>query len=233
MTGCRAIVMAVCVCAPLSLHAAMSTNEENCNAFRLAVAERVDLTEDEKSEWLASPNIWRGFIWENDGYAAGGDRHYTNGMKLSWVYNPCRGKLKFLEAAWRRLHGDDDSQANRFYTGGVFGMNMFTPTDIRVDVRQRFDRPYVGWSYGGLQVQRQTPDPRAPASASAKGWGAGVDVLELQFGIVGPAAGQGPIQEWWHRDVGTSEKMPHWEFQVPDYLGLNAVYTKSRHYWLN
>ena len=109
-------------------------------------------------------------------------------------------------------------------------MSMFTPTNIEAPVRQRFDRPYVGWPYGGWQVQVQK-HPTAVGSDSVRK-GMGSDTLELQLGLVGPRSGQGRVQDWVHRDLGASSNFPHWEYQVPDYVGFNALYLKRRNYWL-
>jgi hypothetical protein len=202
---------------------------ENCSKHHDEIDRRQYMSVEERLEWRANARIWTSFTWENDAFARGGDKHYTNGMKLSWLRNPCRGRLfvhDWLETLFRAVHGTDWDMKD-YFSGGIFGMSIFTPTNLDRDFRQRDDRPYVGWLYTGFQVQVQ----KRPEELSRAGMT--TDTLELQVGIVGPRSGQGMIQEWWHVDWGTSSHVPHWEFQVQDFIGINAVYTKNKNYWLD
>lgn len=121
--------------------------------------EHSDISDGEKARIMASSSLSHTFIWENDSFAHGGDRHYTNGMKLSWMNNPCRQHYRRVAEWFDSLVGLHDKTPKGekiesvVSTGNLFGMNMYTPNDITVATRNRNDRPYAGWLYIGAQVQ--------------------------------------------------------------------------------
>jgi lipid A 3-O-deacylase len=214
----------------------LAPDTAECKTYKADLSKLSFLSEEEVRDWTYSPIISRTFTWENDSFASGGDRHYTNGMKLSWLRNPCREKYFWYslpEALLKSASGTNDD-AERFYTGGVFGMNMYTPSNIVAPVRQRFDRPYVGWLYGGVQSQRRIGRPAFEWTEVRDRFqhGASADTLEIQIGTVGPRAAQGPLQEWIHRDWGLSNNMPRWETQVQNHIGAVGVYTKYKNFWM-
>lgn len=189
---------------------------------------------------MASSHLSRTFLWENDSFAKGGDRHYTNGMKLSWTYNPCRNKSpsikKYSRIGVAKLYSiirhpfseEKDNELERTikdnwysYTGGIFGMNMYTPNDLRRISRNIFDRPYAGWLYGGfLSVVSDIDltDPKKADENHIEG------ITELAIGAIGPISGQEEAQKWIHRHVTKSTFPMGWDNQVSNRVGVNLLH---------
>ena len=140
-------------------------------------------------------------IWENDLLfnplpRQHQDRHYTQGLKViyldrgepvpGWAHGLGLDKLtRCLPLAWI------DPAATNF--GVAFGQNIFTPEDNRSTNVIASDRPYAGWLYAGLAIQRRglTPGGR-PVLES---W-------ELNLGVIGPEAqgewAQNTVHQWRH-----------------------------------
>jgi len=81
------------------------------------------------------------------------DRHYTQGMKALWLDGddelprPAKAVADFLPA-W-----GINVKADRF--GYDFGQNIYTPSDLLTSALITNDRPYAGWLYAGLVLQRR------------------------------------------------------------------------------
>lgn len=171
------------------------------------------------------PNPWTGgsisVITENDKWAfRGEDRHYTNGLRLSWVSDIVdTTEPSFGGFAWRlaqRLPTFNPSGEFRY--GFSIGQNMYTPGDVRRSARIPDDRPYAGWLYGGVALIQETR--RAPAGADT------LDTLEINLGIVGPGAGGRVVQNRWHNLLDVEEARG-WSHQLPNEPGL-AVYFERK-----
>lgn len=170
----------------------------------------------------ASSHLSHSLIWENDSFLPSGtdDRHYTNGMKLSWTYNPCRVKHRWIKDKFNSLLSNFSGFQRDIYTGGLFGMNMYTPNDITNTIRNLDDRPYVGWMYGGFAVQSIEEDKRGSSHA-----------LEIQIGAIGPVAGQEEIQTYFHKHITDSDEPLGWDNQISDRFGINALYMYRTNYY--
>ena len=148
---------------------------------------------------------------ENDVFGGGTDRHYTNGLRISYVFpaNKWPPLSKFL----RRITPFIDDEAEMRVMGAV-GQNIFTPSDIIETELITDDRPYAGWLYAeiGLTVL----DGRVRDSAV------------LSLGIVGPASLAKETQRWWHGLIGV-EKPEGWANQL---RGEPAVLFLFEREWL-
>lgn len=133
---------------------------------------------------------------ENDVFGDGTDRHYTNGIRVSYVF-PAR-KLPPLARFLRSITPFIEREAEMRVMGAV-GQNIFTPSDIRERALIADDRPYAGWLYAeiGLSVL----DGRVRDSAV------------LSLGVVGPASLAKETQRWWHGVIGV-EKPEGWANQL-------------------
>lgn len=171
------------------------------------------------------PNRWTGgsisVITENDKWAfRGEDRHYTNGLRLSWVSDivdtgeASLGGLAWRLARWLPMFNG----AGEFRYAVSLGQNMYTPGDVRQAARITDDRPYAGWLYGGFALIQETR--RGPAGADT------LDTLELNLGIVGPGAGGRLVQNRWHNLLGVEEARG-WSHQLPNEPGL-ALYFERK-----
>lgn len=153
------------------------------------------------------------FQWDND-KIADTDRHYTNGMRIG--YAPDR-PAKILQTAastaaeitWFASRGTPRS-------GWLFGQDMFTPEDVDARIPDPLDRPYAGWTYGGIFAQAEAPQ-------GPFGW-TQQDTVEIDIGIVGPEARAGETQNWFHRLINVSESQG-WDSQIGTEPGLLASRT--------
>ncbi|HTQ29847.1 MAG TPA: lipid A deacylase LpxR family protein [Opitutaceae bacterium] len=161
---------------------------------------------------------------ENDKYFAGTDRHYTNGFKLTYADGIEHPQLDAFGRALDRLGNhlavlDPDRDAAppaQLKLAYSLGQNIYTPTEIHTPVPDPHDRPYAAWLYGAIAFQRQEP--------------AQLQVIELDFGMVGPAALGRQIQNGWH-DIIHVAHAQGWSHQLHNEPGLELVYD-WRYRWL-
>jgi len=144
------------------------------------------------------------------------DRHYTQGTKLTyrdgddelpqWVAS--------MSAAFPPLWIDASTQN----VGYVFGQNIYTPQDILTNALIKTDRPYAGWLYGGMFLQRRgdTGDARIPVLES----------FEVDLGITGPASLAGATQVNFHNWFLASDVPRGWHNQLDNEPGLLLKYER-------
>ena len=151
-----------------------------------------------------------GFVTENDKYFAGTDRHYTNGLKLSFL-----GETRVDEspALVRKIAeyvptlNSRTAQEQTYKVGVSLGQNIYTPADTDTAAPILTDRPYAGWLYGALTFQAQSDDARL------------LRVVELSLGMVGRAALGRQAQNTVHDILGL-EHANGWANQLHNEPGL-------------
>jgi lipid A 3-O-deacylase len=144
------------------------------------------------------------FIYENDTFS-GRDRYYTNGFLFAYrapSYDP---------PAWLATVTSGPSlifpgEATRW--GLAFGQKIWTPEDTQLRDPDPTDRPYAAWLYGAITL----------SSYSATSYGS----IELQLGVVGPAALGEQVQNNTH-DFLNIERALGWDYQIKDEFGANLV----------
>ena len=140
---------------------------------------------------------------END-VLAGSDRYYTNGIKLGGGGEiPLVGALlKPIPEAIIDVMGREgpDGETPRNHLGFFIGQNIYTPKDIGITERQPFDRPWAAWLYVGSVVQRVR--------------GNRLDTVELDIGMVGPAALGKPVHPV--GITGRAAQPKGWSNQIPN-----------------
>ncbi|MDP1683380.1 MAG: lipid A deacylase LpxR family protein, partial [Burkholderiales bacterium] len=155
---------------------------------------------------------------END-VLAGSDRYYTNGFKLGGGGEiPLLGALlKPIPEAILDVMGREgpDGETPRNHLGFFIGQNIYTPKDIGITGSQPFDRPWAAWLYLGSVVQRVR--------------GNRLDTVELDIGMVGPAALGKPVQSAWHKLVGAAQPKG-WSNQIPNEPAIMAAYLQKRRF---
>lgn len=153
------------------------------------------------------------FRIENDLFA-GTDRHYTNGIKLSWISPdltrfrdsdqlPDWGKRMVNRLPYSRVEG---LQRNIVFS---VGQNMFTPEDIEARGLIRNDRPYAGWLYGSAAFHNKNYRH--------------LDTFEVQAGFVGPLALGEEAQDLIHELRGI-DQANGWDHQIENEPGLSLIY---------
>ena len=133
-----------------------------------------------------APWTFRLYI-ENDGFDSG-DEYYTNGIKLNWLSPDFVGSVLADDPSWRGNVArwlPCMSHPGTIQNLAVFlGQNIYTPLDVDQTVLVVDDRPYAGWTYGGVAVHSRT-GPR-------------LDILEIQLGVVGPLSMAEETQKFIH-----------------------------------
>ncbi len=91
--------------------------------------------------------VWNA-LWENDVFTTGrSDRHYTSGLRFSYITRKDRG-WKWVSAGARTLpYFIEDGHLR---TNFAFGQNIHTPEGIKNPLPIPDDRPYAGWLYGAV-----------------------------------------------------------------------------------
>jgi hypothetical protein len=146
------------------------------------------------------------------------DRHYTQGIRVSYVHS--EGRLPpWLGAPFRVLPdigGEDEPER----VGFSIGQSIFTPGDISVAELLPHDRPYAGWLYGGLILQRR--------GALSRRW-SGQESLEFHVGVVGPESLAEEAQTWIH-EIRHFDLPQGWDNQLETEPGLAVRYQRSWRY---
>jgi len=156
-------------------------------------------------------------IEENDSLFFESDEHYTQGLRLAWL-----GPDVAADSGWDRpfdaladllpMFPAGEAERSRRYALS-FGQSMFTPQVILADPPDPRDRPYAGWLYLGASLLQDT-DRRS------------LEHLELQLGIVGPAALADEVQGRWHGLIGKDEAQG-WDSQLHNEPGLVLSYERK------
>lgn len=162
------------------------------------------------------------FQVENDLFFGATDRDYTNGLRVSYAYEPLReGKgldqkiSGFLRGLTKRFGEAGNGENGHIYYTLGFGQNMFTPEDLSANAIVEDDRPYAGWTY--LEFGTIAEDDK-----NFEAW-------KLDIGLVGPASGAGWTQRRWHELIN-SPRPEGWEFQLPNEPGVSLHYSRGRRF---
>ena len=152
---------------------------------------------------------------ENDSLGSGSDRYYTNGIKLGGGVSaePVIERL-FQVPAEQVLRRVSDNRGDVQF-GLFLGQNLYTPKRITVSQPQSFDRPWAAWLYIG-GVAQNVEDNR-------------LQTVELDLGIIGPAALGKMVQTEWHKLVD-ADAPQGWNNQLRNEPGLLLAYLEKWRY---
>ncbi len=148
------------------------------------------------------------FQLENDLFAET-DRHYTNGVRLSWL-TPETTLPNWLQQATNILPFFDNGGRKRLSFS--IGQNMYTPDGTSTPNPDPDDRPYAGFLYGTFGIVSDT--------------GLQLDNLELTVGIIGPWSLAEQTQKLVHEIVGASEPQG-WHTQLKNEPALMLTYERK------
>ena len=149
------------------------------------------------------------FVTENDKYFAGTDRHYTNGLKVSFLGTTHLDESPdFIRNVTRFIPTLRQDATRQSYKVGVsFGQNMYTPGNTEAVIPDPDDRPYAGWLYASLDFQAVSNDKKM------------LRMVALDFGVVGRAAlgrqAQNTIHNWMNIPEANG-----WDYQLRNEPGL-------------
>jgi len=157
-----------------------------------------------------TPNSAKTFYFENDVFYKQ-DRHYTNGLKYSWLtddptsfYIRRSAQLPFIETFWPGY--------KRQVVESV-GQNIYTPKDIELTELIPNDRPYAGWLYYSVDLLVIN--------------GFDYNQLGITAGIVGPWSLAEQTQKLVHRTLTTAAIPRGWDNQLKNEPGLILTYDKK------
>ncbi len=148
---------------------------------------------------------------DNDLFVGGSDRHYTQGMRLTWL--PSAAQVPdWARAGALMVPGIDAS--DRFTFVFSLGQNMYTPEDITLPVPDSTDRPYAGWLYFSMGAVIEDSERNL------------LQNLALDVGVVGPLSLAGKAQKIWHDWIGA--RTPRgWDYQLDNEPGLILAYNAA------
>tara|TARA_R110000824_G_scaffold118960_18_gene272522 strand:- start:47993 stop:49138 length:1146 start_codon:yes stop_codon:yes gene_type:complete len=161
---------------------------------------------------------------ENDLFAkiANTDRHYTNGLKLSWLSAPTNDLpdwMKSLSAPplFSIFTNDNNVTGVSHRVGFALSHVIFTPDDTDNVAPIPNDRPYAAWLHATLGLQSIRSNDLGEA------W---QDQWKLDIGMVGPSAYGEDVQNGWHRIINVDEAQG-WDNQLHDELGVNLSFERA------
>jgi lipid A 3-O-deacylase len=160
-------------------------------------------------------------IEENDSILFNSDRHYTQGIRFSYL-----GPSLAPDSGWNGTYNLFGSFTPAFVSApnstrkfAIFaGQNLFTPQNLQLKPPDSTDRPYAGWLYGGASLLQETPLSQSSSRAL-------LENLELDFGVVGPGALGKLAQNNFHGLIGTA-KARGWSNQVQHEIGGMLSYER-------
>ena len=179
----------------------------------LIISNQLIAAPDPKDTWTSN------LYFENDLFAET-DQNYTNGIRIAWVSPDLTDYIKdpalppLLRAINKQLTFFHPSprglQHNLVFS---IGQTIYTPADINATEIVEDDRPYAGWLYTSFAYHSKNQNQ--------------LDTLEVQIGVVGPAAQGEEAQDFIH-DLRGFEKFQGWDNQLENELGLAFIYEHKR-----
>ena len=144
------------------------------------------------------------------------DRHYTQGLKLTYRDGDDELPQWVVKASDALPPLGMNTRAQNI--GYVFGQNIYTPQDIETNALIKTDRPYAGWLYGGVFLQRRGDigDARIPVLES----------FEMDLGVTGPPSLARFAQENFHRWFDRGSIPRGWDNQLKTEPGLLLKYQR-------
>jgi lipid A 3-O-deacylase len=182
-------------------------------------------SEDQKSDAAAetvyakdepAADVERGvftFQYEND-LLAGTDRHYTNGVRVSYTSPALRDQIPWAADALEWLYPFDPGADARLRVS--LGQNIYTPGDIKIRELIPNDRPYAGWLYAGVALNVEARQELFGTRSDR------LDTFELELGVVGPASLAKETQKFVHDIIGSPDPKG-WDNQLENEPGLLIV----------
>lgn len=155
---------------------------------------------------------------ENDSLYFNSDKHYTQGLRASDLLSDLAPQSRWndpFDLVGSLLpifspDGPDTPHARRYAL--FFGQSLFTPKDLAVKPPDPTDRPYGGWLYAGTSLLQET-DQRM------------LENLELDLGVVGPAALGRQTQNDFHQLIGVHQAQG-WSDQIQNEPGAMLTYER-------
>ncbi|HTR86716.1 MAG TPA: lipid A deacylase LpxR family protein [Reyranella sp.] len=163
---------------------------------------------------------------ENDYFNLFGrtDRDYTNGLRIAWL-SPALPDLPDGVARLVTLptvFGEDPVTSVTRRLGLSIGQNLYTPANTDTFQPVFNDRPYAAWLYASVALQStyKRSDPKTGEDDPVR-----LDTLQLDLGMVGPAAGGAFVQNNFHRFINDNTANG-WAFQLHNEPTVNLDFER-------
>ena len=163
------------------------------------------------------------FHWENDAGAigSGSDRDYTQGMRISCATAQAIDPMERLLDSWqRRFDGwnHDKALSSRLRGGFSIAQTIYTPQEIGDAEPNLLDRPFGAFLHYAIigRIYEKLPHDQVHDR-----------VIELQIGVVGPAAGGEFAQKEFHKML-RDEIPTGWRNQLPNEPAINLLFQSRR-----
>ena len=195
---------------------AVATGDQEHHGAAARVPAESGPDESVPAEDVAAEEVERGvftFQYEND-ILAGIDRHYTNGVRLSYTSPRLRDQIEWAANALEWLYPFDPGADARLRVS--LGQNMFTPGDIEVSELIADDRPYAGWLYAGVALNVEASRDLFGRQYDT------LDTLEVELGVVGPASLGEETQKFVHELIGSPDPKG-WDNQLRNEPGVLII----------
>lgn len=158
-------------------------------------------------------------VEENDKFTASGDKHYTQGMRVSFLSEPVTS-ADWWNRPYEWLNGNlpvfDGLNRKRKYEWTIIGQSLFTPSDTETTSLSLQDRPYAAWLYTGIGLLQETDHESHTTLENA----------ELLFGVVGAAALGALTQNDFHQFIDVPPALG-WKNQLKTEPGFVATYERK------
>lgn len=207
---------------------------------------------DERELQAGSFN-WSALVvsFENDKFFAGSDRHYTQGGRVTFLYDA--GPRTWLTKQAQDVLGfftprvknesktavptgrGDELERGAAKLAVSLGQDLFTPENTSAVGLIPNDRPYAAWSYvaAGFHVIDTVTEGTGDTARTTKETSF---IAELSLGIVGPSALGEKFQNTWHDVIGVEHSLG-WDNQLCDEPGVNLAFEWRRKFpagdWLD
>jgi hypothetical protein len=166
------------------------------------------------------------FQVENDFFNIVGksDRDYTNGLRIGWL-SPALPDLPEGLAAltnFPTFFGEGPVTSVTRRVGISVGQNLYTPQDTETSQPIFNDRPYAAWLYAAFALQ-QTYKRRNEHTGVEDP--VRLDTIQLDLGVVGPAAGGAFVQNNFHRLIN-DDTANGWANQLHNEPTIDLVFER-------
>ncbi|MDB5988086.1 MAG: hypothetical protein JWR16_3139 [Nevskia sp.] len=159
-----------------------------------------------------------GLIEENDGILSHQDRHYTQGLRISYLSGSLpQGSFWDRSFDWIGVvlpMYRSSAESQRRFEWQVLGQSEFTPKDTHLVPPDPTDRPYAAWLYTGFDWLQEND-------------GHSLHNLEAQVGVVGPAAFGKQVQNGYHAIAGFG-KAEGWKYELANRPAFQFSYEYHR-----
>lgn len=191
------------------------------NTSLLGKVDQPNQAQSEDTKIIKQPKGTVVIYFENDLFS-NTDKYYTNAVQLRLI-SPPLGSLAenniypdALDDFLQNLQEMQNSGTMQYNLSLGLGQAIFTPQDIQATKLLPEDRPYAGYLYGFLALHAKQPSM--------------MDTFELAFGVVGPSARAGSVQNEVHR-IRNFDTAKGWDNQLKDEPAGTLTWT--RNYRLN